>query len=71
MFDEVLAKDLKFNAQMPIELQGFYGWYFAFLDPVHEVPRSFVFQCDFLNFIVEKRSFCFLDETFEIFTIHY
>jgi len=66
-----LPKIFKFNAQMPIELQGFYGWWFAFLDPVHEVPRSFVLRCDFLNFIVEKRSFGFLDETFEIFPIHY
>jgi len=37
-----------------IILNGFNGGQFAFIDPVHELPRSLFFVSDFLNFDVKK-----------------
>jgi len=41
----------------------------VFLDPVHKVPRSLVFWCDFLNFLIKKWSVCLLDCLFECFLV--
>jgi len=37
-----------------IILDGFDGGQFAFIDPVHELPRFLFFVSDFLNFNVEE-----------------
>ena len=55
-----------------IILDGFDGGQFAFIDLVHELPRSLFFVSDFLNFDIEEwllSSFDFALEYFPIFKI--
>jgi len=54
---------------MPIKLNGFYGWQLVFLDPVHEISRSLVSWCYFLNFLVKEKSFHSFDCFFKYFLV--
>ena len=38
-------------------------------NPIYQIPRSLVFGCDFLNFVVKEGTFHFLDSSFEVFPV--
>ena len=49
-----------FNAWVPIEFDGFCGWWLAFLDTVHKVPQPLVLQHNFLIFSSKNDLLVFL-----------
>jgi len=50
-------------------LDGFDGWKFAFLNPVHKFPRARVFVQNLLNFLVKESMFGLSDSAFEALPI--
>jgi len=54
---------------MPIIIKSFGSWEFMFLDLVQEISGSLVFQCNFLNLVIEESMFGFLDKSLEFFLI--
>ena len=38
---------------------------FSFSDPVHKFPWAALLVCDFFYFVIEEKTFCFLNSAFE------
>ena len=64
-----LLKIVKFDIRTFYILKSFNGWKFMFLDLVHKVPESLVFQCDFLNLVIKESIFDVLNNPLKCFPI--
>ena len=66
---ECILQTVKNETWLSIMSDGFDGWEFSSLYPVHQFPGTSTFICDFLDFIVEERSLGIFDNLLEFLPI--
>ena len=66
---EHILQTVKSETWLSIMSDGFDGWEFSSLYPVHQFPGTSTFICNFLDFIVEERSLGIFDNLLEFLPI--
>lgn len=66
---EHVLQTVKSETWLSIMSDGFDGWEFSSLYPVHQFPGTSTFICNFLDFIVEERSLGIFDNLLEFLPI--